>query len=71
MNHRTMAFKNAFGMGIFFTPDQAIVDMSKDGPMNIDGAEEAKKMIKRRGDFTPILSENVDFVNFYPQDLNE
>lgn len=26
---------------------EAIVDMSKDGPMNIDGAEEAKKMIKR------------------------
>ena len=58
-------------MGIFFPPDQAIVDMSKDGPMNIDGAEEAKKMIKRRRDFTPISSENVDFVNFFPQDLNE
>lgn len=28
-------------------PWKAIVDMSKDGPMNIDGAEEAKKMIKR------------------------
>jgi len=26
---------------------EAIVDMSKDGPRNIDGAEEAKKMIKR------------------------
>lgn len=29
------------------TRHQAIVDMSKDGPRNIDGAEEAKKMIKR------------------------
>ena len=26
---------------------QAMSDMSKDGPKNIDGAEEAKKMIKR------------------------
>jgi hypothetical protein len=32
----------------FLQNGEAIVDMSKDGPMNIDGAEEAKKMIKRR-----------------------